>query len=244
MQGIRLFRSRFVDETKGKATNIPYEKSRLVIQAYNDQGKTEILTQSPTIQRVSQRLIIAITPSLLRLNIYLYLYLREITQAYVQSTTTLNRLILAKPPKEIACSLPPDTIMRVLKPLYGIAEAGSHWFTTYHNHHRLRLEMNTSTYDICLLISTGEHFGLVGMQIDDTLFLADNKIAELENLELQKVGFLAKQVEILSLKHSLIFNGCKLNKISDCIELVQKGQADRLKLVEVDGINPKESYRE
>lgn len=38
----------------------PYEKSRLVIQAYLDYGKLEILSQSPTIQQ----LILVITPSL------------------------------------------------------------------------------------------------------------------------------------------------------------------------------------
>jgi hypothetical protein len=42
-----------VNEIKGKATNAPFEKSRLVIQGYNDDGKEMILTQSPTIQRAS-----------------------------------------------------------------------------------------------------------------------------------------------------------------------------------------------
>lgn len=54
----RLFKSRFVDEIKGKTSNTPFEKSRLVIQAYNDEEKFNILTQSPTIQRASQRIII------------------------------------------------------------------------------------------------------------------------------------------------------------------------------------------
>ena len=60
----RIFGSRLVDEVKGKETTTPYEKSRLVIQAFNDQGKKTILTQSPTIQRVSQRIAIALAPSL------------------------------------------------------------------------------------------------------------------------------------------------------------------------------------
>jgi len=34
---------------KGKTTDQPYEKSRLVIQGYADDGKKIILTQSPTI---------------------------------------------------------------------------------------------------------------------------------------------------------------------------------------------------
>ena len=59
----RIFGSRMVDEVKGKETSMPYEKSRLVIQVYSDHGKKEILTQSPTIQRVSQRIIVAMAPS-------------------------------------------------------------------------------------------------------------------------------------------------------------------------------------
>jgi hypothetical protein len=47
--GVRIFNSRLVNEVKGKAISTPFEKSRLVIQAYNDEGKEVILTQSPTI---------------------------------------------------------------------------------------------------------------------------------------------------------------------------------------------------
>jgi len=71
--GVRIFNSRLVNEVKGKATNTPFEKSRLVIQAYNDGGKELILTQSSTIQRASQRVIIALAPSLVRLKIKLFL---------------------------------------------------------------------------------------------------------------------------------------------------------------------------
>ncbi|KAL0944617.1 uncharacterized protein CTRU02_202504 [Colletotrichum truncatum] len=123
-QNVRIFRSRIVNEVKGKTTE-PYEKSRLVIQGYADDGKKAILTQSPTIQRASQRLILSITPSLLREG--KQLWLRDITQAYVQSSTRLNRTILAYPPKQIQDQYPKGTIMEVVKPLYGIAEAGTHW---------------------------------------------------------------------------------------------------------------------
>jgi hypothetical protein len=71
--GIRIFNSRLVNEVKGKVTSTLYEKSRLVIQAYNDEGKELILTQLPTIQQVSQQLIIAIVPSLIWLKIKLFL---------------------------------------------------------------------------------------------------------------------------------------------------------------------------
>lgn len=55
-----------VREVKGQNEKL-YEKSRLVIQGYNDVGKEAILTQTPTIQRVSQRIITALAPSLAKM---------------------------------------------------------------------------------------------------------------------------------------------------------------------------------
>jgi hypothetical protein len=69
--GTRLFNSRFVDEIKNKGTDKAFKKSRLVVQAYNDQEKELVLTQSPTIQRVSQRLILCLAAILPQAQLYL-----------------------------------------------------------------------------------------------------------------------------------------------------------------------------
>jgi hypothetical protein len=94
----RIFKARFIDEVKNRDTDKAYEKSRLVVQAYNDDEKSLVLTQSPTIQRVSQRIILYITPIM---NSNASLYLRDISQAYVQSTTLLNRDFYIRPPIEL-----------------------------------------------------------------------------------------------------------------------------------------------
>ena len=68
--------------------------------------------------------------------------------------------------------------MQLIKPLYGIPEAGLHWWSIYYKYHRERLEMATSTYDPCLLLTEGGPpgpFGLVGMQTDDTLIVSNTK---------------------------------------------------------------------
>src|SRR6266705_3919906 len=51
--GVHIFKSRIVNEIKGKATDAPFEKLRLVIQGYNNDGKEVILTQSSTIQQAN-----------------------------------------------------------------------------------------------------------------------------------------------------------------------------------------------
>ena len=136
-----------------------------MIQAYSNDGKAVILTQSLIIQRSSQRLLIIIAPSLIAIpEMQIRLSLRDITQAYTQSTTSLQRLIVARLPKEIQYNYPTNAVIIILKPLYRVPEAGTHWFSTYHRYHIEKLKMATSTYDLCLLITTTKDaFGIVGI---------------------------------------------------------------------------------
>lgn len=237
---MRIFNSRLVREVKGKGTDKPYEKSRLVIQGYDDDGKKVILTQAPTIQRCSQRIILALAPSLLK---SCSIYLRDITQAYVQSVTTLNRTILAHLPSQIKHLYPNGTIMIVLKPLYGIAEAGTHWWATYNTHHREKLHMISSSYDPCLLISTKEtgSFGIVGMQTDDTIILGESSFSDLEN---QEMTFKAKEKQSLTEDNSVSFNGCILELNGSKINLLQKEQSRNISLVDIKSVESGKKYVE
>jgi hypothetical protein len=110
-------------EIKGK-NNKFYKKSRWIIQGYNNRGKKSILTQFPTIQRMSQRLIMIITMPLIIENYVLKL--RNITQVYPQLSFEFKREIFAKLPKELRNAYPPDTIIQIIRPLYRIAESGVH----------------------------------------------------------------------------------------------------------------------
>jgi hypothetical protein len=88
--------------------------------------------------------------------------------------------------------------------LYGVPEAGNHWYNTYHSYHIKQLRMNQSTYDPCLLYTptttpvdhTG--FGIIGIQTDDTLILADTMFATQEADKLKKAQFLSKEREQLT----------------------------------------------
>jgi hypothetical protein len=80
-------------------TDALYEKSRLIIQGYSNEGKITILTQNPIIQRSSQRVILAIAAALRKAG--MQLWLRDITQAYTQSERPLQRTILAELPEQL-----------------------------------------------------------------------------------------------------------------------------------------------
>jgi hypothetical protein len=147
----------------------------------------------------------------------------------VQSNTYLSRDIFIRPPPEL--NLQPGAILRVVKPLYGVPEAGNHWFKTYHQHHVRKLKMDQSTYDPCLLYTLSNGLGIVGLQTDDTLFLADQSFADAEEAELQEAKFLAKPREQLTEQTPIKFNGGLITQKGNLIKLTQERQAQNLKLV-------------
>ena len=77
----RVFNSQFVDKIKNAGIDKAFEKSCLVIQACNDLNKDLVLTQSPTIQQVSQCFIVCFAATLQ--DNTTKLYLRNVIQAYV-----------------------------------------------------------------------------------------------------------------------------------------------------------------
>jgi hypothetical protein len=228
--GTRIFTARFVNEMKNNGTDKAFEKSRLVVQAYNDGDKEYVLTQSPTIQRASQRIILCLGITVGNVRYYV----RDITQAYIQSTTKLNRDFYIRITPELAEYFPGATFLKVVRPLYGIPEAGNHWFRTYHNHHMERLNMETSTYDPCLLhcSDSKQGFGIVGMQTDDTLIVADDTFAVREEEEIQRANILCKPREELTTENPLKFNGAVVTETAQGITLTQKRTCSHIRLVQ------------
>jgi len=68
-----------------------------------------------------------------------------------------------------------NTIIKVIKPLYGIPEAGNYWFLIYHLHHIEKLKIKESTYNPCLLYTHKARVGIIGLQTNDTLFIGNKE---------------------------------------------------------------------
>ena len=81
-------------------------------------------------------------------------YVRDISQAYIQSNSALERPIYLRPPREMG--LGHDEILLASKLLYGIPESGLHWFITYHSHHVEQLDMKACRGDLRAKQSEGE----------------------------------------------------------------------------------------
>ncbi|KAI1000667.1 hypothetical protein K3495_g7531 [Podosphaera aphanis] len=240
----RIFKSRMVRTIKGQGGK-PYEKSRLVIEGRSDFEKLSILTQSPTIQRMSQRLILAIAPSLCHTG--MTISLRDITQAYPQAHSQLQRQIFAELPQELKDKYPEGTIIRVIKPPYGIAEAGVHWFHTYQEHHKqqLGMEMSTSVPFLLITVGSADSFGIVGMQTDDTLMLGTESFSVQEEMQLEKAKFRAKARIVLKPGIVLDFNGVKLSiSHDDILVLRQKRQGAKIEVNETKRPDSAQRYLE
>ncbi len=230
-RNIRIFNFKFVDEIKHSSTSDAYEKLRLVMQTYNDQGKTLILTQSFIIQRMSQRIILVITAC----TFHCHLYLRDITQTYFQSKTLLNKEFFIRSSFEL--DLSKNSILRVVKLLYDVLETETHWFNTYQTHHKKKFFMMKSTFDSCLLhISQIEFinlFEIVDLQTDDTLILADDEFATLEEKKLARAHLTFKKRENLNLIISIKFNDELITLANDdnALLFTQSKQFDQIKLI-------------
>ena len=65
--------------------------------------------------------------------------------------------------------------------------------------------MKESTYDPCLLYSFGP-FGVVEIQTDDILILADNNFARKDETVIQSTKIMTKERKYLTYAHPLKFN--------------------------------------
>ena len=115
---IRVFNARFINEIKNENTKKTYEKSRLIIQTYNDSEKNQIFIQSSIIQRMNQRLILCIVVMIE--NDSIKLYFQNITQTYVQSIFIFNQNFYVKSFHEFVKIMKTsfDCILKMIKLLY------------------------------------------------------------------------------------------------------------------------------
>jgi hypothetical protein len=106
----------------------------------------------------------------------------------------------------------------VVKPLYGIAKAGAHWWSTYFKHRCEKLTIKISTYNLCLLIilASFECFKMVRMQINNTFGLSDDAFAI---KKFQKLVFTAKKKQFITPDNSLIFNKCVFTVNKDILRI-------------------------
>lgn len=75
-------------------------------------------------------------------------------------------------------NLPPDIVLKVVRPLYGIPDSVLHWYITYFLFHQELLEMRRARMDPCFLMRhnvDGSLDGVIVLQVDKSLGIGTPK---------------------------------------------------------------------
>lgn len=108
----------------------------------------------------------------------------------------------------------PDCILKVVKPLYSVFKTENYWFAIYHSHHINKLGMKQSTYNPCLLYRS-DPLGIIGLQTDNTLLLANNTFANAEEKAIKHAKLMSKDQDYLTINKSIKFNEALIELTSD-----------------------------
>ena len=210
----RIFNFRFVDEIKHSGIDKTFEKFQLIIQTYNDMKKNLVLTQTFTIQWISQQLIVCLTAVLQNGDVQLYL--QNIIQMYIQLKSSFNRDFYIRLSQKLIALLKinSDCILKIIKFLYEVFETNNYWFVIYQNHYINKLNMMQSIYNFCLLYKSNP-FDIVKLQIDDTLLLIKNQFANAENEIIKFAKIMIKNRECLTKTKSIKFNDTLIELIAN-----------------------------
>lgn len=98
----------------------------------------------------------------------------DIRQAYLQSMTPLLRDVYVQPPSGVI-ELGPDELLKLLKPLYGLSDAGDYRVTKLTAFHLHSLRMTQATGDFALFFRNvcDKIVGLSATFVDDLLEAGD-----------------------------------------------------------------------
>ncbi|KAA8490720.1 Transposon Ty2-DR1 Gag-Pol polyprotein [Porphyridium purpureum] len=166
----RMIRTRKADGTM---------KSRLVVQGdQRDRQRGEISLESPTVSRVSQRVLAS-----LAVTFKVPIAYRDYSQAYVQSTYKLSRDVFVRFRPQDQRDLedilgPMPNPCRLVYPLYGLQESGTYWYSSL----KAQLQNNgfrpTALDSAFLRHETNE--GAAGTVVDDVIVCGSPLVMEAE----------------------------------------------------------------
>ena len=223
----RVMKARFVLKWASDGKGGVKAKARLVLQGFSDpdllQGSLD--TSSPTLSRTSRQTLLAIS----QVN-HWKRWTADVSTAFLQGDPQ-ERTLWARIRKD-ACQIigvVPGTLMKLIKPIYGQADAPRQWFIVA----RRRLESlgyKAHALDQCLYTfhDSDKHLiSMVGLHVDDLLGCGQDGHPEYEHLKLQlKDAFNFKHWTEETEDKPIEFCGCHLSRTSTESKL---HQAENLK---------------
>lgn len=154
---------RFIKGIKNPGTVAAQYKAIYVVQGHRDKEKHMFVHTCATLRHQSLRLILSIAATF-----SLDVWMRDITQAYVQRNF-LSRQVFLRP--EPTFDLPEGSLLQVFRPLYGLSDAGYAWWARIREFFTSSLYLLQTTGDPCLMYGDlPPNPSLLGVYVDDIIF--------------------------------------------------------------------------
>ena len=217
-QNSNILSGHFVITIKDVETDNPIYKARYVMHGQKEKEKSQLVHIATTLRQSSTRVIVSLA-AIMGFRIWSH----DISQAYLQSAGTLLREVYLKPSKEFELSS--NQLLKLLKPLYGLADSGDYWNFTFADHIKKDLHMTNTAGDLSLFFKSahGKLCGLMGTYVDDSLLAGNHQFVQHTNKTLQK--FDSKDREFDNTR----FAGVYINTQKNGFLLHQKEYIKRLK---------------
>jgi hypothetical protein len=216
---LNILPSRFVLTIKKRPDGSERFKARFVIGGHRDRLRGQLVHVSSTLQQTHARVLIALAAVL-----GFPVWTVDIQQAYLQSATPLLRDVYVKPDPQ-AIRLGNDELLRLLKPLYGLEDAGDYWAVTLSRFHTDHLGLQQTAGDFALFFRSirGRLLGMSGSYVDDLIQSGTRAFREEMQRELQN-NFSMNKPE----HGAFTFAGIQYEDSGEIRELHQKSYIEKL----------------
>ena len=217
--GQKVISSRWVLTQKTKGSKLIH-KARLVARGFEE--TTLIQSDAPTVEKSSIRLFFAVAMA----HGWTFQSL-DVKAAFLQSNS-LDRVVYIKPPRDIR---KPGIIWKLLKPLYGINDAGRQWYFTVTEFLVHVMQCKQGLLDKAVYRcydDAGKLIGIILIHVDDVLYAGTPKFIKTVIKELMKRFEISKTFD-----GAFMYLGWHLKQESNCTMIDQIAYGKSMKTVEI-----------
>eukprot|EP00168_Porphyra_purpurea_P009868 TRINITY_DN2422_c0_g1_i11.p2 TRINITY_DN2422_c0_g1~~TRINITY_DN2422_c0_g1_i11.p2 ORF type:complete len:307 (-),score=86.12 TRINITY_DN2422_c0_g1_i11:1032-1952(-) len=185
-RGANVLGGRMVCTIKNVGTPDEAPKARYVAQGNRDQAKQFVVHNLATLRQRSTRVLTSTAA-----NLGLRLFADDITQAYLQSEEKFTRRIYLRPrpADRHLFGLEEGELLLILRPLYGVCDAGDYWHATLSKHIEEDLSMTPLVSDPAMYFKRDDVGGILGLlaaYVDDVYMAGNGRFQKQAESTLQR----------------------------------------------------------
>ena len=216
--GSNIISGSFVITSKDVETEKPIFKARFVAHGHRDAEKHNLVHDSTNVSQSSVRLLIELA-TIMGFDVWT----EDISQACFQSASKLLREVYLRPNKHLQA--PVGYILKLLRPLYGLADSSDYSYATFAEHLGKKLFMRTVASDMSLFSrrARGQLTGLLASYVDETLACGDSSFSQLPEETRKRFEVKSREYE------NMRFSGVYIDRSDNGFDIHQRPYIDHLK---------------